>query len=205
MIRATWRKRPDQLVRRLQRAEKKLLAEAKGAAGTIARTLQRDMAKRVKMAKTVSRQDSPGGNRQAISAINPFRVELQTSAQQATVKIDLRAHWVAARTRGVLGMLRYLGALVAATYRRGLWISPGKKRGQRARNASGPFKFFTFAANPRLHRWASRPDKGLQSKRHALLLNAKMLQALLMGPLLRKNSKKIRSAWRRLVKEWAQA
>lgn len=163
------------------------------------------MAKRVKMAKTVSRQDHPSGNRQTVPAVNPYRVELQTSEKQATVKIDLRGHWVAARTRGVLGALRYLGLLVAATFRTGLWLSPGKKRSQRSRNATGPFRFYAFASNPRLRKWASRPEKGLQSRRHALLLNAKILQALLMGPTLRKNAKKIRAAWRKLVKQWSQA
>lgn len=205
MILWQWRKRPDVLVRRLQRAEKKLLSASKDAAGTLARTFQRDLDKRVKAARTVSGQDSPDGHRHNLPNIKPFRVELRTGDREAVVKLDLRGHHVAARTRGVQGALRYLGLLVAATWRRGLWLNPRKKRGVRARNDSGPTRFFAFSSNPRLRRWAADPAKGMQSRRHVLLLTAKMLQALLMGPTLRKNEKKVRAASRRLTKAWSQA
>lgn len=201
MIKAGWRKRPDALVRRLERAEKKLLSGVKDASGTLARTIHRDLTKRVRPAKTVSRQDSPTGARQNLPAVQPFRVGLQTSDKRATIKLDVRGHYVAARTKGVLGALRYLGLLVAATFRKGLWV---KKAGPRTRSDSGPTRFFAFSANPRLRRWATDPQKGQQVRRHALLLTSKMLEALLLGPTLRKNSKKVRTAWRKLVKEWGK-
>lgn len=206
MIKGRWVKRPDILIRRLQRAEKKLLSEVKGATGQLSRRLLRELQKRVKPAKSVSRQDSDTGQRLTLSAgLQPLRVEVSNNDQQSRIKIDLRGHYAAARTKGVLGALRYLGQLYQATARRGLWISPTASRGQRSRNASGPFRFFAFSANKRLRQWAAKPEKGLQNRRHVLLLRASMLQALLMGPLLRKNEKAIRAAWRRAVKEWSKA
>lgn len=206
MITGRWVKRPDVLIRRLQRAEKKLLAEVKSASGQLSRRLFRELQKRVRPAKSVSRQDSGTGQRLTLGAgLQPFRVEVANSEQQSRIKLDLRGHYAAARTKGVQGALRYLGQLDVETARSGLWVSPTARRGQRARNASGPFRFFAFSANERLRQWASRPETGLQTRRHVLLLRAAMLQALLMGPLLRKNEKAIRAAWRRAVKEWSKA
>lgn len=205
MIKVQWRKRPDVLIRRLERAEKKLLAGVKDSSGTIARTMQRELSKRVRMARTVSRQDHPSGKRQNLPRIQPFRVELKSTERQAVVRLSVRAHYVAARTKGVKGALGYLGRLVSETRRKGLWIVPGKRSGTRARDAAGPAKFFAFRSNPRLRRWADDPKKGQQTRRHVIWLDAKMLDALLLGPTLRKNSKKIRAAWRKLVRDWSKA
>lgn len=200
---AYWKNRPEQLIKRLEKAEKKLLAGIKDASGTLARRMNREVSRRVIVAKRVSRQDSPDGKIFYPPKIAPFRVSYSGANNRARIQIDVRGHWVGARTAAVQGVFRYLGQ-PSALYRRGLWLDPKKKPGTRARDSAGPFRFYPFSTNPRLSDWALEEDKGFQFARHVVELPAAALRAMILDPTLRKSAKKITATWRKLVKEWSQ-
>jgi hypothetical protein len=195
-----WRKSPEQLVRRLQRAEKKVLAEVKGETGKIARRLDRESSKKIFLSKNVSKQDSADGRSFRQPKIKAHRVEALSGSRESTVKIEMISHYTNARSKALKGVVEYLG-LSSKLERSGLYLQPGKKRGQRPSPGSR-FKFVSFSSSQRLLNWANRPDKGQQKLRHVILLNSKILEALIMNPLIRKNEKNIKLAWRRALKEW---
>lgn len=192
----------EALVRRLQRAEKRVLSEAKNATGRAARKLDREAAKRIFLARNVSKQDAPGGRAFRQPKIRAHRVEISSSSREASIKLEIIGHYTSARSKAIKGALNYLG-LSRMTLREGLLLQPQKRRGQRP-SAGANFRFYSFAANKRLSDWADRRDKGQQKLRHVLLLNSKIMSALLLSPIIRKSEKAIRASWRQAIKEWSK-
>lgn len=195
-----WRQSPEQLVRRLQKAEKKVLAEAKTETGKIARRLDRESSKKIFLSKNVSKQDAPNGRAFRQPKIKAHRIEVFEKSGESTVKIEMISHYTNARSKALKGAVGYLG-LNSLLEREGLYLQPGKKRGQRP-SPGANFKFLSFSSSERILNWAQRVDKGSQKLRHVLLLNSKILEALILFPLIRKNEKNIKLAWRRALKEW---
>jgi hypothetical protein len=151
----------------------------------------------------------------------------QTGATRASVSADgltgtvtLGGIFVRLRRNAADAVIsRHMGA--QALERTGLWLQPsatgkgivptrdreGQMRpGMRDRPSRSGLKFFAFAGNSRLEKWASRPDRGAHVLRNSIYVdNTEVLMQLIAGPVLSRSRAEImrnfelavQSGWRR--------
>ncbi len=199
-----WKRGPKLTQDRLQKIRRQVARETAGVTGTVTRSLDSGLRGRVYPAARVSKQDSPSGRdeRQARNRTGLVQTDWTASAEGIRVKAIVAGHWTGARTPSIRGVMVYLGRQ-RELHRTSLLVIPGP-RGMRAREKAARGRRahrVEFAQASRLAVWAERQNKGLQALRHVVQLDRQMLEAMIMGPELRKKKKSFISAWKRGLKQ----
>lgn len=199
-----WKRSPKLTTQKLQRIRRQVVRETTGTTGQLARYFDNQTRKRVAPAKNVSKQDDPSGKgyRQGASRAGLTDVNWRAGADGIVIVVGVRGHYTGARSKAIRGVLRYLGR-ERELKRSSLLVVPGsnKKRARDRLAAGGRAHRVTFAQSSRLEIWAGRQSKGLQEDRHVVVVDRRILEALVLGPTVRKGKDKAIRDWRNAFKK----
>lgn len=178
-----WRKSPNRFVKILEKRKRAVVEAVGQSLSDAADIVKKQTDARVFVPKQISKQDAPGGVGRSLIGRSPVRIRLEKGRNR--VNIYLATHYTRARTKGIVQLFARLG-LTDQLFRKSLIV-----RGKR----------FPFRSNPRLLKWAQRPEKGFQQKRHVVrLTSAKAREDLILGPAVHASERHVVSVWRRAVK-----
>ncbi|TXH16686.1 MAG: hypothetical protein E6R03_05080 [Hyphomicrobiaceae bacterium] len=183
-----WKRSPKLLISKLEKIKKQVVRETAGETGQVVRVLDNQTKRRVFPAKKVSKQDSPTGLdfRQSGNKSSNVQVDWRVNADGIVIKVGVLGHYTGARTPGVVNIMNRMGR-AQQLLRTGLTV----------RRKSGTLQRLQFSTHPSLLVWAEREDKGQQFRRHVVLLDKAMMAALILGPVIANNTKRIFAAWKR--------
>lgn len=160
---------PRALQRKLFAAKRAMERETLGALGTATTVLENSIKRRTHPARRVNQQDAPAGRPLTLAGRSPIRTRID--AQKRTSRVTVARHWTHARTRAVQAIFRRMGQ-EKKLFRRGLYL----------RN----WGFVPFSQDAGLERWAQKPNKGQQIRRHAVRLSdPRMVQLLELEPAVK--------------------
>lgn len=157
---------PRALQRKLFAAKRAMERETLGALGTATTVLENSIKRRTHPARRVNQQDAPAGRPLTLAGRSPIRTRID--AQKRTSRVTVARHWTHARTRAVEAIFKRQGQ-ANKLLRRGLFLRD--------------WGFVPFSSDPGLLRWAQKPEKGQQVRRHAVRLSEpKTIQLLELQP-----------------------
>lgn len=184
-----WKRSPKLLISKLEKIKKQVVRETGGETGKVVRYLDNDTKRKVFPAKNVSKQDSPSGLgfRQGGSKASNVRIDWSARADGIVITLGVFSHYTGARTAAMISILTKLGRQDQLK-RQSLIVKRRGKGGQQR---------LSFASYPSLQVWADRRDKGEQIRRHVVLLDKAIMLALILAPVLEKNTKRVIEAWKR--------